>query len=83
MHLVTRFGSRKFTGDTPWVSSLMMMLGFGLLLQRLASKKVLLLLLFAEIFGALGVVTLHFKALFCGEVWEVANEKDQLPTIFR
>jgi hypothetical protein len=61
----------------------MMMLGFGFLLQRLASEEVLFLLLLTEIFGAFGVVTLHFEALFRGEGWEVADKKDQLPTIFR
>src|SRR5947209_5050874 len=67
MQLITRFGSRKFTGDSSvGYPSSMMMLGFGLLLQRLASQEVLFLLLLAEVFGTFGVVTLHLQALFSG-----------------
>src|SRR3954454_23215357 len=86
MYLVTRAVSRKRTAvsptASPCVASLMMMLGLGFLLQRLPSKKVLLLLLLTEVFGAFRVVALHFQALFRGEVWKVANEEDQLPTVF-
>jgi len=61
----------------------MMMLGLGLLLQRLTAQKVLFLLLFAEVFGPFGVVTLHFEAFFGAEVWKVTDKEDELPAIVR
>src|SRR5438477_477367 len=70
IYLLTGFGNGQVTGASPGTrSSLMMMLGLGLLLQRLAAKKVLFLLLFAKVFGALGVVAFHFEAFLGGEVF--------------
>src|ERR1700686_2118602 len=59
----------------------MMMHSFRLLLHRRPAQKIVFLLLFFHIARALGVIALHFHALFVSELRQVANEPRQLPTV--
>src|SRR3977135_2003761 len=61
---------------------LVMMRGFGFLLQRRAAQKISFFVFFLAISGPFRIITFHLQALVGRELGKMTNKTDQFPAVF-